>query len=283
MSFDSQEASVAASQPIELYDFASTSGEHWRYTSAADIQIHLGQEYEPDTITRKAIEITENQFRNLMEVTLGRNNDFALQYVAASPECKIGLTIYRYQATDYILYWSGLVQSVSFDTNGIATVKATLNTASIVCISKRRRCQILCDNALGDSGCRVNLEGYKVTGILDTVNGKTLTSSTFATKADGWFKGGKIKIGDAWRLIKSHTTNTIVMTRPVIGIEIGNSFTAYAGCDHDAETCWEKFENCFNSGDHRFLPTKNPISGIMDCKNQPETTSSLNNSPFVRA
>jgi len=274
MTFDSQEGSAAASQPVELYDFFSDSGEHWRYTSNSETQFHLEQEYEPDIITRKAIEITENQFKNLMEITLGRNNAFAIQYIIGVPENKIGVTIYRYQGTDYVLYWSGLVQSINFDANAIPTIKATLNTASLASVSKRRRTQILCDNALYDSGCRVNKESYKITGTLSSVIGKTLKAAVFATKADGWFIAGQIKIGEARRLIKSHVGDTITISRPVISAEIGNSFTAYAGCDHSFNTCWEKFHNSFNSGDHRFLPSKNPAAGIMNFENQPYAPSS---------
>lgn len=284
MSFDSKEASSADSQPIEIYDFFSQSNEHWRYTSAPDAQVFLGQDYSVDTVTRKAIEITENQFRNLMEVKLGRNNAFALQYIAGAPESKMGVSIYRLQGVEYALYWSGLVQTVTFDASGLPSVKATLNTASLAGVSKRRRCQILCDNALYDSGCRVNKEAYKVAGTILTVDGKTITATIFATKTDGWFKAGQLKIGTAYRLIKAHTGNSITITRPVVGAEIGNSFTAYAGCDHAATTCWSKFHNVFNSGDHRWLPKKNPISGIMDYQNQPSTSNFPSSDvPLIRA
>ena len=274
MSYDSQEQGAATSQPAELYDLYDVMGNHWRYTSSSEIQTYLSHDYAPEVINRKAIEISENQFKNMMEITLGRNNAFAIQYIVAPPESKIGLFIYRLQGADYIMYWSGIVQMVTFDKNGVATAKATMNTATFGGVSKRRRCQILCDHALYDAGCKVNKEAYKTTGNLTSVVGKTLKAAEFAAKANGYFIAGQIKIGDARRLIKSHTGDTIIVTRPFINIEIGNSFAAYAGCNHTPEICWSKFINSVNFGGQEFLPTKNPASGILGADHSVENDRS---------
>jgi uncharacterized phage protein (TIGR02218 family) len=258
MTYDESEASIASSKPIELYDFAG-SQTHWRYTSSSETQQRNGFDFEPDVIERKAVEITNNPFKNIMEIKLGRNNPFAILYISASIENCVTVTIYRYQENDYILYWTGLVQSIVFDTDGIPTITATQNTASLSVRGKRRRIQILCDLPLYEAGCYVNEEAFKVTGVIETISGKTISSAIFATKPDGWFVAGKLKVGEAYRLIKSHVGNTITISRPLYRVGVGNSFTAYAGCDHTMDTCYAKFANVYNYGGNAWMPTKNPL------------------------
>lgn len=259
MSYSSTEASVASGQPVELYDFADAFNNHWRYTSAADAVTHLGSLYEPAVCSRKEIEISDNHFKNDLEISLGRNNAFAIQYIAAPPESEITLTVYRLHGTDYIYYWQGVIASVSFDGNGAATVKASPKSSGMQFTGKRRKCQKLCDHALYDSGCGVNRESFKSTGTITTISGTTITSSAFSAKADGYFTAGILIVGNAKRLILSHTTNTITISRPILSAAAGNSFTAYAGCDHLPTTCLNKFDNIYNYGGVEFLPDDNPF------------------------
>ena len=260
MSYESLEGSAASGQPIELYDFNATNlNQHWRYTSAAEEQTLLTYTYTPDTINRKELEITSNHFKNKMEVTLGRGNLFALQFIAGPIESEVTLTIYRLQGAEYIFYWVGVVNIVKFDADAVPTVLATPKSATLSRVSKRRKGQKLCDHALYDSGCGVNKESYKITGSITTVSGKTIISSTFSSKANNWLTGGMIVVGYAKRLISSHTGNTITISRPFLNTVVaGHSFTAYAGCNHWTD-CESKFANKLNYGGQDRLVLKSPF------------------------
>jgi uncharacterized phage protein (TIGR02218 family) len=260
MPYDDYEQTLTDSRPIECYDLADISGQHWRYTSSRVEQTLLNHVYSPEVIKSKELEITDNHFKNLMEITLSKNNLFAFQYFPGTPESKVTLTIYRMQSTDYIYYWSGVVQIVSFNTDGLATVKAAPLSSDIVRVGTRRRCQIMCDLCLYGLGCNVNRESFKVDGTITTISGTTVTSSAFATKTSGWFTAGLLVVGNARRLIRSHTTNTITISRAILNAAAGTSLTAYAGCDHLPTTCLTKFINKPNYGGCEFLPLTNPFT-----------------------
>ena len=261
MSYDSMEESAASSKPVELYDFADDNGYHWRYTSCAEIITHQVNNYIPEPCNRTEINLTSDHFRNAVDITLGRNNTFAIQYLIAPPEGVVTLTIYRLQGSEYIYLWSGMVISVTFDGDGIPTVKCEPKSSSISRVGRRRRCQIMCDHALYDSGCNVTQNSFRVTGTLASVSGVSIGSSVFGTKADGWFTAGKLIVGTAKRLIKSHTGTTIIISRPILGIGAGSSFSAYAGCDHTPATCLSKFAKKINYGGQEYLPLINPFQG----------------------
>jgi len=257
MSYESKEISVAESKPIELYDFVDSFGSHWRYTSADENQEFASETYEAIPIDRKEIEISSDMFKNVVEVTLERNNPFTNQYISSFVDGVVTLTIYRFQETDHIILWSGLVASIKFDKDGIPTVSATPVNSDSIRVGKRRMCQVLCDHILYDAECNVTEDTYKSIGNLSYVLGTVLRSSTFSDKASGWFVGGKIVVGNAQRLIKSHVGNEIIISRIIPLIFAGNSFTAYRGCDHTPTTCLTVFHNKINYGGDEFLPVKN--------------------------
>jgi hypothetical protein len=260
MSYDDFEKSTDSSQPIELYHFMDDDGHHWRYTSHAEAQTFLSYEYTPDIIHREKIMLADNNFKNEVQITLGRGNDFALTFLHGLLESKIILEIYRLQDTTYITCWSGIVHRIEFDKDEIPTVRSSPISTEIVRAGARRRCQMMCDLPLYSPYCTVNRAVYTMAGVLTNVSGVTLSSGTFSTQPNDWLRGGMIIVGYARRLIQWHQGSQIKITRAIPNIAAGASFTAFAGCGHTPADCLNKFNNKANYGGAEFLPVENPFT-----------------------
>jgi len=263
MTYYDLEQSAISSQPIELYDFVDANLNHWRYTSHTVLQNFESFDYIPDTINREAIELTSNHFKNEVQVTLGRDNLFAINYIAGLFESQITLQIYRLQGIDHILYWSGVVQRVVFDKDEIPTVYATPISSDIMRVGARRRCQIMCDLCLYDTYCQVDKELFRIDGTITAVSGTLINAVEFGTEASGWLTGGILIVGNAKRLIQWHEGNQIRISRYIPNLIADLTFIAYAGCDHIATTCLTKFENIINYGGAEFLPITNPFKNAI--------------------
>jgi hypothetical protein len=272
MSYTSREQSVALARPKILIDFEDGNLNHWRYNSSTVAVSHIGDSYVADVCRVGELEISGEEFRNIMKIELSRQNAFAWQYISGPLESEVTVSIYRLLDSDYVLWWSGVVIDVNHDTHAIPTVKCAPLTSGTSRLGWRRRSHLMCDLELygqGHGGCKVNKASFTMTGVIATVSGTTLSGSDLAAQPDGWLQGGEIVIGTAHRLIKSHTVYSagmgeVIINRQILNPEVdsgGNiNFTAYAGCDHLPTTCDTKFSNKINFGGQEYLPVKNPFA-----------------------
>ena len=228
--YNDKEISTALGRPKVLIKFYDDFGDEWRYNSGPISVTHLAQVYTPDICKVSELEITSNPFRNIMKIELSRGNAYAAQYLAGDVESKVMVITYRLHDADYIYYWSGMVAGVVFDDNVIPTVNCVPRTSSASKVGKRRYAQKLCDLVLYGQeigGCLVDKELYKIEGVIDSIDGTTLESTSFMEQDTNWLQGGELIIGNARRLIKSHTGRTTI-----------NDFTL----DDDIKALW-RFEN----------------------------------------
>lgn len=259
MSYDSIEQSVSSAQPVELYKF-SHGIQHWRYcTGSAEISYN-SEVYTPEAINRSEIKFVDSAFDQEVNIEVSRNNELAQQFIPAPLENKTTLIIYRGHGTGFITLWNGVIGAVTFD-DRTAIIRCTPMTSSLKRVGLRRKYQVQCAYPLYSVGCSVNKESFKVQSTVASYLGMSITAGIFATKTDGWFVGGEFVCNDARRLILEHTGSTIVIASQIIGLSAGDSFTAYAGCDHSLTTCKTKFDNKLNYGGQPYIPTKNPFVG----------------------
>jgi len=261
MSYLSSEQSVAAGQPVELYHLADDMGTNCRITSAGYDITYGSYLYTSEPCQRSELRITDSHEKNNMTLKLSRDNAWAARFFSAPIEGIATLTIYRGHGTDFVTWWYGVFTAPKFDNDGVPTLIATPRTSSISRVGRRRRCQKLCDHALGDSGCKINLESYKVSGTVDSVTGLIVSATELGGQAVNYFRAGKFVWGYARRMITASTGETVTLSRAIPGLVAGASFNAYAGCDHTPAICLSTFANKINFGGEEFLPTKNPFTG----------------------
>lgn len=261
MTYAAVETSDYSGQPVELYRF--TLGiQKWLYTSADVAFDYMGETYEPYPLQRGKFRQTKELAKAGLEIKAPRDLPFVASRMANPMQGVVQLTVHRRHRSDTEMatWWKGRVEGIKFS-GGEATINCIPLGASLRRIGLRRAAQRQCDNALYDVGCGVSEAAFSATGSLISYVGANVTSGVFATVADGWWVGGKIKFGSEIRLIVGHVGDTVAMTSSIPELAQNASFTIYPGCDHTPTICNGKFGNILNNGGAPFWPDRNPFIG----------------------
>jgi uncharacterized phage protein (TIGR02218 family) len=249
-------------RPVRLYRFVNGSSKYL-YCSGTDAVTWQAETYLPTPVGDEEIKQEGLLLLSEINIELPRDDALAALCLPAPPEGVIGVTIFEghYGDNDFVVLWLGRVSTVSWPDDQRVRFACESVSADLKRPGLRARYQRICRHALYTSGCGVDPSGFEATGTAAAVSGTTITAAVFGTQADGWFIAGKIQAGDAVRMILTHAGTTITITAPITGLSVGDSFTAWAGCDHARGTCETKFDNLDKYGGFPWLPRKNPFSG----------------------
>jgi len=259
------EQSVQDGQPVELYLFDKDDGaEFWSYTSTDYNISHDGRTFLAALIKRSDIVLDLNSLKTRLEVDVDLSNTFARNFISEPIEGTVKLTIYRRHADSYVTYWKGYLQGVKFLSKSIKILLG-LKISSLKRFGLMRKFQRNCGLALYSTWCTISKtdSDYYVDGIINSIDGTTIDATIFSSKADEWFIGGIFKTdnGSALQKIVYHSSTEIRIARSVSALSVGDTFRAWAGCDHLKPTCKDKFGNKLNYGGQPYLPDKNPFIG----------------------
>lgn len=129
-----------------------------------------------------------------------------------------------------------------------------------------------CDAELGDDRCKVNLEdpAYKGSGsVSDVLRDRAFAASGLSDFDAGWFALGELTWStganagrSAEVMMHEISGGSVVLTlleAPVRGIEVGDTFAVYAGCDKRGKTCSAKFANIYNFRGFETIPGQDAI------------------------
>lgn len=122
-----------------------------------------------------------------------------------------------------------------------------------------------CNHCLFSAGCGLSKASFAVSGTVTSTGGSPTNTvfSTNLTQADGWFALGSVvwtsgaNNGLACAVkayANSHGQVTLIYPVGVIP-SVGDTFTAYPGCDKTQSTCTTKFSNIANFRGFPFVPT----------------------------
>jgi uncharacterized phage protein (TIGR02218 family) len=256
------EQSIECGQPDELYLFTNLyNSDWWSFTSSSDNITYDGKPYIASLIRRNNIKLDSNSLKTQLEIEVDLSNNFVRNFISDTVEGVIKLTIYRgHNNSNYITYWVGYVNGIKFKPNS-AIILASLKISSLKRFGLMRKYQRNCGLPLYSTWCTIDKNNYKVDGVISIISGNTITADIFSSKDDGWFLGGKFETSNCLQKITYHVGNVIKLSRAVSVLSVGESFSAYAGCDHAKSTCKDKFSNKLNFGGHPYLPNKNPFYG----------------------
>jgi uncharacterized phage protein (TIGR02218 family) len=211
-------------------------------------------------IHRNNAQLSANPLKDSLEVEVDRLNPFAVNYIFAPVDGTVVLTIYRGHAGSYVTYWKGMVSSVKFKSQtAIITVNSKIS--SLKRFGLMRKYLRSCSYPLYSPRCTKSKTDYRVPGVVLTVLGIDVTATAFGTKSNGWFTGGWFESGGCSQMIVHHVGTAVKLAHRMRDLKIGDSFLAYAGCDHSSATCKDKFGNKLNYGGQEYIPTKNPFVG----------------------
>lgn len=261
MSYNTQETSAAAGQPVELYRFV-LGQQVWTVTSASAVISYQSESYQPAVIRRSAIEQSPEFTRNGIDLECARDFAVAQLFAAARPNGVMSLTMFRNHLGDaeYITWWKGRVASVVFS-GSTAKIRCESIFTALKRPGLRAYYQTGCRHALFDPGCGVNNQAYKLAGTVTSFSGLNVTSGTFLSQASGWLTGGYLRVGGVPRMITEHVGDTITLSAVLPGMTVGVAFEAFAGCDRTFASCEAKFGNHLNFGGFPWIPAKNPFAG----------------------
>ena len=265
--YTGDERSLTNAGPEELYLFNEADTNFWAFTSSDSDIIFEGRTYQAVRIKRGSIKLDANSLKTMVELETAIDNSFVANFRNGPIERPVQLTIYRrhnYSPTDFVTYWNGFVRGVKFNPKR-ANIVVGLRTASLGRLGLMLKYQRTCGLALYSTRCGISKSNasFFATGNVLTVNGVTITATEFGAEADGWFLGGSFRTNDFSmnQKIIFHEGTTIHVARAVSSLEVGDAFTARAGCDWSRAICRNKFANELNYGGFPYLPDKNPFEG----------------------
>jgi len=258
------EQSVQDAEPIELYLFNKDDEQYWSYTSTDYNIIYNGRNYEAALIQSSDKILNANSLKTQITITIDLSNSFVRQFIKEPIEGVIQLIIYRKYRNDYKIYWRGYVQGVKFSSKE-AKIIVGLKTNRLRRNGLQRKYQRNCGLPLYSYWCTISEDdsNFYVDGTISNIDGTTIIATIFGTKADGWFVGGKLKTDNGFckQKIVYHVGTEIKISKSISSLNIGDTFRAWAGCDHLKATCKDKFDNKLNFGGQPYLPDKNPFTG----------------------
>lgn len=264
MTLDSAERSRYSGNPVECYRFQSDVN-IWRFTSA-DERIPINvlpdglQMYEPEALERTEPRHTHEESSGGFEIIVPRWSPIAALFIASPPATPVTLTVYRTHLDDgqVIPAWMGTVTGASFEGS-----EARLECRPILAALRRTIPRIVaqrtCNWPLYSAGCGVDKASFDDTAIVTLIAGAVVRAAVFATHADGWYDTGWLERADhSRRYVLSHAGDAVTLQAPFIGLAVGESITAFAGCLRTEAVCKAKFNNLVNFLGFERLPSRNP-------------------------
>ncbi len=277
MTYNTFEVSIDDGSPMEIYLFTKPGGGSWSYCSGDLDVTYLGRLYASTVIERDSVEITGTTSEKPLGITVPRDNEFAVQYIAHVPTSEVSLEIYRFHRGDIFgplntiteveLMWRGTVKSVEWKGSS-ALVNCGLFTSALQRQGPTKLFQRLCPHMLYDAQCAVLESNHTVSGVITIPDLNNTRIFTMAEAAAGGtvYKGGYALRGlDEYRTIEDHAGNTITLVSAFEGLQTGETLQVFAGCDKAISTCNVTFSNVEQYGGFPFIPIKNPfVVGLED-------------------
>ena len=269
MSFDSAETSLADGHPVRLYRF-SCGAKAWCYTTGERPIEHLGLQYKalPGGIIDDGIRQTGQDEPDTIKLTAPASLDGAQIYRGTPPSSEVALTIFDRHGgiADYLVSWSGYVRAVKW---------TAIDRCEIVCAPMLERMATTglrlvwsraCPHALYSSACGVNRATWRVTGVIESLDGVAVRVTAAAAYPDGHFLGGYIEwpmYDGAYyerRGISAHTGATLTLMGGTNGLTANTTVNLYPGCKQTVTGC-QAFNNYRNYGGFPLLPGVSPYDG----------------------
>lgn len=265
--YDTLERSTEESKPLEVYNF-SLGGESFLYTSAED-EVTVGVDtYKPESISRNAVALGEDERSRLLEVTVPLTNTFAGKYLNIPPGIRASCTVIRLQRDEtptfstQELSFKGFVQSVRFPDESTAVIGVQSIEAATSRTIPRFAYQGLCNHMLYDDQCQADPDLFSIKGAVVTAEVDNTITVAGAAASGFDFTAGYVKpngVND-FRLVLAQSGDVLTLLLPFSVSVLGLTADVFAGCDHVISgDCLNVFDNVPRHGGFFIIPKKNPF------------------------
>lgn len=260
---------------VEMMPFAElfeiTSGTRvFRYTSWEKDFTYGGNVYRAAVIKRSIPSEDESFKPSRMDLTMPVVSPVN-EYIANTPlePVRVNITrVFIHDETAYkVIFYGEVLGVANLQAGDQGIIQANLESGTIYFRNKIPRVvfQSYCNHVLyklsetGRPGCNLAKELWKTTATV-TILGNTISSSSFGTKPDDYFRGGHVETeyGD-FRYVTDHVGNLITLNVAFDArLSSGGTVFAFPGCDKSPVTCTEKFDNFENFQGFAYIPSNNP-------------------------
>lgn len=265
MAFATQETSIEAGQPIELFQFALGSEVSYFTTNPTPVT-YSAITYIPLEVRREALQFSQDTRAESLTITVPASTALVRKFINSVPGQQATLTILRVHRNDganqLVQFFKGRVLTVGFTLNGLeAEIAVVPITGELANTIPRFVFSQTCNHVLFDQGCTVASSLFRHQNEVIGVAGTTISVQGLAAKGTGWANAGYIALpsGD-FRQIIQHTGDDVRVMLPFPSSPLGLTVEVFAGCDHSIATCKSKFNNVVNFGGYAWVPLKNPFS-----------------------
>ena len=260
MTYASEIAQTEQKKFAEIYEFG-IGNEIFYYTDNDENITFQAQLYKAVTINRKSLKFDNNLTSKKIDISM-KLTDPANRFIANNPVEIITVKIQRFFTHDHTaakIIFTGEVIAAS-GKNG----NAQLSCENRSILFKNKFPNIVykttCSHILFDGGCKLNSDNFKESGAV-TVSANQLVAAEFANRPDGFFDNGFVLFGEDARLIQKHVGDTLTLLQSFDSrLQTGLVVEAFAGCNHLAETCKNKFDNFDNFRGFPRIPSTNPTT-----------------------
>lgn len=281
MAYDDIEQSVDQGEPVTLFEFlyGDTMGDAYRYAATlspnTDTIVAAGMQWAPFQIRHGDITNSGNLDRAKLKVSMSIRAEIAELFKVAPPSRPVRLRIWRGHVADgdYRMIWSGRVLDAEWDGPEV-TFSAEPLATSLRRIGLRRFYQYGCSHVLYGPECKAsraaNTGAGRVVGSNDLRHVDVQIERTPIPLVAGHLIGGVLRLTladgrEALRTITSAQETgsnrfSIHLISALVGISSGLAVDVSRGCEHNFQTCRDRFRNTPNFGGCPNIPTKNPFT-----------------------
>lgn len=263
MAFEDYEYTTDSGEPFYLYDFVRGSWSDYITSKATEFVVTTtNQTYRPVAISHGKVRQGEDVRKDTITITIPRGDNLTSEFINMAPETTTSVTIRKMHRgmsfDDAVVIWKGRVvagepKQQQFELSCESVFTAMRRTGI------RLRCELICQHALYDSECGVDQAEFETEEEVVTMPSATEIEVDSITQDDGWFSGGILKHGEDTRFITRHSGDTVIISRPLPGLEEGEKVFLYPGCDRTLDTCKDKFDNKLNFLGFPWFPGSNPF------------------------
>jgi uncharacterized phage protein (TIGR02218 family) len=266
MTWETAEASVESSEPIELFEFAVFE-RLYRYNSGDRDISYEGHIWTTHAgLKRSAIEDNGRIDSGFVDITARSDFTIAAMFDPYPPDEVVTVRIRRLQVGegDARDQWLGRVLNVSWPSITASKLRCEHHMRSLQRSGLRRKVQQVCGHRLYGNECKADPELHTELITVDAINGRRITSADLAALGSNWASGGVL----LWefpvnqinkRGLWNHDGDHADMTYGLPELQPGTTVAVLRGCPHDYESCGMIFDNQLNHGGFQNFKPRNPF------------------------
>lgn len=270
MTYLAKDTSSYDGQPVELLEIQYGPGEDEIVrTTSGDRDVKIGElVYQAFTTSREAFDDEGNpDDAKQLSISVPRDHPFIIKFDEQEFPNMVAVRIKRMHLNDPDLgtynMWSGRLVGVSYEHPWMV-----LGCEKIATSLSRTGCRIRymrqCPHTLYMPRCWVDKAAFTVTAEVAAIssNSAVVRLTNILMPPERYYVGGIFNFGSLTRFITEQSGVTLTLSRPLLGLKVGDQVQVAPGCDRLAATCNATFNNLLNYGGFDFIPPKGPFEGI---------------------